>query len=97
MYKSKSVGNYLPISYITKDRESDNGIYWFASKHTNGIEYVTHESLMNIYRELIKDPDKVPFVYHPSKLEVGDLILFGDDEITPVGYAKLDGLIGVKL
>ena len=99
MFFNHIIGYYHPIVSI-KTSVYDPGnreLYWGNSSDRHTVSITERDLKESIHDKLLKDPVVPQPSYEPSHLELGDLLIFGKDKETVVGYMKLTDVNAISL
>ena len=99
MFHNHVIGFYHPIVSISSSiyDPGNRELRWGSSSSRDAVSISEKQLKENIYDKLIKDPVAPRPSYEPSHLELGDLLIFGQDKETVVGYMKLTDVNAISL
>ena len=99
MFFNHVIGYYHPIVAISSSiyDPGNRELYWRNSSDRHVVSITERDLRESIHDKLLKDPVAPRPSYEPSHLELGDLLIFGQDKETVVGYMKLTDVNAISL
>ena len=99
MFYNHVIGFYHPIVSISSSiyDPGNRELYWGNPSDRHVVSITERDLKESIHDKLLKDPVVPQPSYEPSHLELGDLLIFGQDKETVVGYMKLTDVNAISL